>query len=109
MDPVTLIWILLFAWITILVFGIIVYILILRRFALRYRLAFANFAKNAILALTLGTAFYAASTVNNMISDDIIASTIGVLQIVLIVLFMLIIGAAVYIPIYNFIEREPNN
>lgn len=109
MDLLTLFWILIFAWIIILVFGICAYIIILRRFALRYRLAFANFAKNAVLALNLGTAFYAASTVPNVISEDFIASTIGILQIVLIVLFMLIVGAAVYIPIYNFIERESNN
>ena len=109
MDTLTLFWIVIFAWIVILVFGIIVYIIILRRFAVNYRIAFANFAKNAILALTLGTAFYAASTVTKVVSEDLIASTIGVLQIVLIVLFMLIIGAAVYIPIYNLIERERNN
>jgi hypothetical protein len=109
MDPVTLFWMLIFAWIVTLVFGIVAYIIILRRFAVRYRRAMIEFSKNAVLALILGTAFFAASSVNNVISGDIIASTIGVLQIVLIVFFILIIGAAVFIPIYNLGERERDN
>ena len=98
MEIISYIWILMSVVAAILLLGIFMYIVMLRKMAEQNHKYFGDFAGKLIIGLSGGTIMYSASKLEEIFNQGITAGAIiGLLVVILSSFFILTIGAGLFI------------
>ncbi len=107
MSLETYIWLLLSLLVAILLLGIFVYIVMLRKLATRNQKYFGEFAKALMTGLAGGTVLYVATKLEGIFSESgfNVDSIISMLVVFLLAFFVMLMGAIIFIAICKKLEN----